>query len=405
MSRFRYGRRLAVPLAGLALLVSACGGTGGFATSDSAPAPAADMRTKSQAGGADAGESAARPEKPRARTEQVKVVPQDRAIIYTAEMTVRAKDVTGAADRARQIVTAAGGHLAMEKSDAYSGGEGSAMLVFKIPPGGYPGVLERLGKELGTRESLQQNTEDVTEQVADVESRLRSAKSALDSLRALLKKADTIGEVLDVEREISGRESDLEALQARQKSLASQTSLATLTLNLVGPATVIPEEEDEPSGFLGGLRSGWEGFVTALKIGLTVLGVLLPWLIVIVPLWLLVAFMLRRSRRNGARRAPSQPLAAAPGGQGSQWVFDGPERSRTPDGPGQAQPSERDQTPDGLGRAQSSERERAPEGPRRAQSSERDQTPGGPGQAQPSEQGRAPEGPGRGMGPDPSEGP
>lgn len=397
MSRFRYGRRLAVPLAGLALLVSACGGTGGFATSDSAPAPAADMRTKSQAGGADAGESAARSEKPGARTEQVKVVPQDRAIIYTAEMTVRAKDVTGAADRARQIVTAAGGHLAMEKSDAYSGGEGSAMLVFKIPPGGYPGVLERLGKELGTRESLQQNTEDVTEQVADVESRLRSAKSALDSLRALLKKADTIGEVLDVEREISGRESDLEALQARQKSLASQTSLATLTLNLVGPATVIPEEEDEPSGFLGGLRSGWEGFVTALKIGLTVLGVLLPWLIVIVPLWLLVAFLLRRSRRNGARRAPSQPLAAAPGGpagspgdQGSPWVFDGPERSRTPDGPAQAQPS-------GQGRA--------PEGPGQAQPSERDQAPDGPAQARPSGQGRAPEGPGRGVGPDPSEGP
>ncbi|MEV0420569.1 DUF4349 domain-containing protein [Streptosporangium canum] len=409
MSRFRYGRRLAVPLAGLALLVSACGGTGGFATSDSAPAPAADMRTKSQAGGADAGESAARPEKPRARTEQVKVVPQDRAIIYTAEMTVRAKDVTGAADRARQIVTAAGGHLAMEKSDAYSGGEGSAMLVFKIPPGGYPGVLERLGKELGTRESLQQNTEDVTEQVADVESRLRSAKSALDSLRALLKKADTIGEVLDVEREISGRESDLEALQARQKSLASQTSLATLTLNLVGPATVIPEEEDEPSGFLGGLRSGWEGFVTALKIGLTVLGVLLPWLIVIVPLWLLVAFLLRRSRRNGARRAPSQPLTAAPGGpagspggQGSSWVFDGPERDQTP---GRARPSEQGRAPEGPEPAQPSERDQTPDGPGQARPSEQGRAPEGPGPAQPSERDQTPDGPGRGTGPDPAEGP
>ncbi|MER5319119.1 DUF4349 domain-containing protein [Streptosporangium roseum] len=391
MSRFRYSRRLAVPLVGLALLASACGGTGGFATSDSAPAPAAGRQAKDSDGESGAGESPARPRTPQTRTEQVKVVPQDRAIIYTAEMTVRAKNVTGAADRARQIVTAAGGHLAMEKSDAHSGGEGSAMLVFKIPPGGYPGVLERLGRELGTRESLQQNTEDVTEQVADVESRLRSAKSALDSLRALLKKADTIGEVLDVEREISGRESDLEALQARQKTLASQTSLATLTLNLVGPATVIPEEEDEPSGFLGGLRAGWKGFVTALKIGLTVLGVLLPWLIVIVPLWLLVAFMLRRSRKNGARTAPSQPLTAAlggpagsPGGQGPRRVSDGPERER---------PSGQDQALDGLWQDQ------APAGPGR------DRGPEGPGQARPSGQDQAPDGPGREAGPEPSERP
>ncbi|GAA4227289.1 hypothetical protein GCM10023075_29820 [Streptosporangium album] len=251
------------------------------------------------------------------------MVPQDRAIIYTAEMTVRAKDVTAAADKARQVVAGAGGYLAMEKSDAYSGGEGSAQLVFKVPPQGYPAVLDRLGKELGTRESLQQNTEDVTEQVADVESRLRSAKTALDSLRTLMKKADTIGQVLDVEREISGREADLESLQARQKSLASQTSLATLTLNLVGPAAVVPEPEEEPSGFLSGLRSGWKGFVTAVKIGLTVLGALLPWMIVIVPLgW--VVLRLGRTRRGTSRTAPApftlEPFTPDP----------------DPDGPGQA---------------------------------------------------------------------
>ena len=157
---------------------------------------------------------------------------------------------------------------------------------------------------------MQQNTEDVTEQVADVESRLKSAKAALDSLRTLLKRADTIGQVLEVEREVSNRESELESLQARQKSLASQTSMATLTLNLVGPATVIPEVEEEPSGFLGGLKTGWSGFVTAVKIALTLLGVLLPWLLVIVPVWLLVAFVLRRNRRNAPPRVlqPTYPF-------------------------------------------------------------------------------------------------
>ncbi|MFI6454323.1 DUF4349 domain-containing protein [Streptosporangium amethystogenes] len=304
MSRFRYGPRLAVLLTGLTLLVSACGGGSLQSTSYEGAAPAADMQAGGQPRVA-APENASKAGGDSPQTGQVRIVPQDRAIVYTAEMTVRAKEVTAAADRARQIVTSVGGYLAMENSDAHSDGEGSATLVFKIPPGNYPGTLDRLGKELGTRESLRQNTEDVTEQVADVESRLKSAKAALDSLRTLLKRANTIGEVLKVEREVSDRESELESLQARQKTLASQTSAATLTLNLVGPAAVVQKkEDDEPAGFLGGLRTGWQAFVVAVKHGLTLLGVLLPWLIVIVPAWLLTAFLLRR-RRNGER-----PLAA-----------------------------------------------------------------------------------------------
>lgn len=323
MSRFRYGPRLAVPLVGLALLVSACGGgvesQSVSDTAASAPAPAAGSDAGGSGVRAPEADSAAREtmnknaaSPPDAQnTAQVQVVPEDRAIVYTAEMTVRAKDVTAAADRARQIVTTAGGYLARERSDAHSDGEGSATLVFKIPPGNYPGTLDRLGRDLGTRESLQQNTKDVTEQVADVESRLKSAKAALDSLRTLLKRANTIGEVLDVEREVSNRESELESLQARQRTLASQTSMATLTLNLVGPATVVQKEDDEPAGFFGGLETGWKAFVSAVKIGLTLLGVLLPWLVLIGLVWLVLAFLLRL-RRGGRGGRSGRPLAPPP---------------------------------------------------------------------------------------------
>ncbi|MEV7006283.1 DUF4349 domain-containing protein [Streptosporangium sp. NPDC051022] len=322
MRKLRYG----LCAVGVALFVSSCGGTSSQSISDSggAPVPAAAERAPM-----DAEAGSARAPKPRAadaqtgqrsQADQVKLVAQDRAIIYIAEMTVRAKDVTAAADSARRIVSTAGGYLATEKSDSRPGDEGSATLVFKIPPGGYPGLLDRLGRELGKRESLQQNTEDVTEQVADVESRLRSSKAALDSLRTLMKKAKTIGEVLDVEREISEREADLEALQSRQKTLASQTSMATLTLNLIGPEVTVETPEEEPAGFFGGLRSGWSAFVMAVKVGLTVLGVLLPWLVLVAVAWVLVVVVRRGRRRNrpapGGRptpgRTPAAPVPTAP---------------------------------------------------------------------------------------------
>ncbi|TYB68528.1 DUF4349 domain-containing protein [Nonomuraea sp. PA05] len=315
MTRFRYGIALTAVCA--TALLTGCGGGGEYATSqsaDSAPAPT----SQAQAGGAARDESSsneARPEK----VEQsggdgvvsgVKVVQQDRQVIYTGSMTVRATQVTPAAQQAKQIATEAGGYLSQEESNASGDDEASAMLEFKIPVAKYPEVLRRLGGELGKQLSLNQNAQDVTLKVADVESRLKSAEQSLESLRTLLKRATTIGQVLDVEREISEREADLESLQAQQKQLAAQTTMATLTLRLVGPVTVVDDPADEPAGFLGGLAAGWRALVSFTKTALTVIGALLPWAAVSLPLIVLMVWLIRRDRRRPV--PPPQPGPEAP---------------------------------------------------------------------------------------------
>jgi hypothetical protein len=327
MSRLRYGPSLVASLAATVLLLSGCGGgaaqstseAGGAAAEPAAKVPAPMNLTRSGAARQDSGSSGAGQDSAASGSQdsanpgtaqggtQVKIQEPDRAIIYTGELTVRAKDVGAAAERAKQIVTAAGGRLDGETSTSFNS-EGNATLVFKIPPDRYQAVVDQVGKELGKRESLRQGTEDVTEQVADVDSRLKSARSSLDQLRTLLAKAKTIGEVLSVEREISGREADLESLQARQKVLAAQTGMATLTLNLVGPSAVVVKPAPEPPGFLSGLKSGWKALVGTARVALNVIGVLLPWLVVLGVLWL--AFVAVRRRVPALRARPSR--AGAP---------------------------------------------------------------------------------------------
>ncbi|MFC6086043.1 DUF4349 domain-containing protein [Sphaerisporangium aureirubrum] len=323
MSRLRGRRPLVAALAAGVIVLSGCSGgaSGAPASLDSggaadAPAPAMERApVAGEAGGNAAGgraqrqDAAADKDGGEAREDSPKLAPTDRAIIYTGEMTVRATDVAAAADKAKQIVTGAGGRLDREESTSFNR-EAGATLVFKVPPAAYPSVLDRLGKELGKRQSLSQSTEDVTEQVADVESRLASAKAALEQLRTLLGKAKTIGEVLQVERQIGDREADLESLQARQKVLASQTSAATLTLRLVGPAAVIAQPpKPEPAGFLSGLKSGWRALVSTVKVGLTVLGAILPWLIPVALIWLLYRAIRRLlPARTPAPAGPALPL-------------------------------------------------------------------------------------------------
>jgi hypothetical protein len=161
-----------------------------------------------------------------------------------------------------------------------------------------------LAGQLGTKLSLQQQAEDVTEQVADVDSRVKSAQATLQMFRKILDRANTIGEVLNVEQEISQREADLEALQARQKSLAQQARYATVTLRLEAPGKQAAPPKPAADGFLGGLKSGWHAFTAVLSVVVTLLGWLLPFLVVAaligLPVW-----KLRNVRRRSPVAAPT----------------------------------------------------------------------------------------------------
>ncbi|MER5997383.1 DUF4349 domain-containing protein [Nonomuraea angiospora] len=315
MRRIRYGIALATACS--ALLLAGCGGgsRSNVLTSDAggeAAAPAVASAAPDQAQEQDVGKQP-RPQRQDngGLVSNVKLTQQDRQVIYTGSMTVRAKQVTAAVQQAKQIVTSAGGYLSKEETSSASDSEDTAMLEFKVPPEKYAEVLGRLGKDLGKQLSMNQGTQDVTMQMADVNSRLKSAQQSLDSLRTLLKKADTIGQVLQVEREISTREADLESLQAQQKELTTQVAMATLTLRLVGPVTEVQDPEEEPAGFLGGLKAGWKALVSFTKIALTVLGALLPWLIASLPLIALVIYL---ARRNRVRRptVPTPPPGPGP---------------------------------------------------------------------------------------------
>ncbi|GAA3687702.1 DUF4349 domain-containing protein [Nonomuraea antimicrobica] len=317
MRTIRYGIALSAAVC-VALVSAGCGGGGGGASAISAAQP--PQATSERAPAVSTGDAIeqAGPEKQARSDEQgivsdVAATRQERQVVYTGNMTVRAERVSTAAQRAKQIVTEAGGHLSQERTNSADATEDSATLEFKIPPDRYPGVLGRFGKELGKQLSMEQKTQDVTLQVADVESRLKSAQQSLESLRALLKRAGTIGQVLDVEREISKREADLESLQAQQKELATQTALATLTLWLVGPVTEVADPAEEPAGFLGGLRAGWDALVSLTKTALTVLGALVPWAVVSLPLVVLLVLLVRRDRAGRAGRAGSRQRPSGPG--------------------------------------------------------------------------------------------
>ncbi|NYD51020.1 putative lipid-binding transport protein (Tim44 family) [Actinomadura luteofluorescens] len=259
-------------------------------------------------------------------------LPTGREVVHTADLRVRAGDVEAAAAKAKQLVAAAGGYVEREST---SSDPARSEIALKIPGDRYAEVLGRLGTELGTKLSLSQQAEDVTGEVADVDARVRSAKATLESFRKLLGRANSVGEIMSIEQEISEREADLEALQARQKSLAHRTQFATVTVTLVSRAA--PAEKDEPrGGFVGGLENGWHAFTAFVGGVAAVLGWLLPFLVAAAVVGLPALALRRRRRARSAadpapeperepEREPQSAKAAVGAGEGpSQAPPQGP---------------------------------------------------------------------------------
>jgi hypothetical protein len=244
-------------------------GAGSFA--ESAPsgpgagdASAAHARVPAASGGLDAKQAG-------------RLAAASQSIIYTASLTVTVRDVTGAAATAAGYASAAGGYTSAENALPHGNGgrRPTVSLTLKVPVPGYPAALHRIGL-LGRQSALSQQSTDVTQQVANVRSRVISERDAIAQLRTLLRRAGTVTGLLQVQEQISSDESALEALLAQQRALDHETSYATISVFLLGPRPHAAAHPVTRHGFTGGLGAGWDGFLSAVGWVLTALGVVLP---------------------------------------------------------------------------------------------------------------------------------
>ncbi|MGW6358875.1 DUF4349 domain-containing protein [Streptomyces sp. NPDC055092] len=312
----RPGRR-GIRAAGAVLLVAALALTGCSAgASDSGDsskaaggeAAAADRGAAKEAGGGQSDAKSSRREPPKLTGVH---------IIRTATLTVQVKDVPQALDKARTAAEDAGGMVGDETTDRDGRGHERSRVVLRVPQERYEQVL---GDLAGTGRLIERNkkSQDVTDQVVDVDSRVKSQRASVARVRELMDKATKLSDVVALEGELSTRESDLEALLAQQASLKDRTSLATITLSLTETPVKPAGHKDEDPGFTDAVAGGWGAFVTMLRWVAVAVGAVLPFAVVgglLVFVWLrLVRPRLPRGATAAARPSTTAlgPLPAHP---------------------------------------------------------------------------------------------
>jgi hypothetical protein len=298
-------------VAGILLSGCSAGSSDSTSSTGSAPQAAADGAGEAAAGGAAPPAQDTQGKNAPAKAPDLSV--DQRSIIYTGSITIRVDDVNQAAAKATGIVLAAGGFIGGDKRNV-TDGSSDATLQLRVPAEKFQSVVDQIAASLGKEEQRGINTEDVTEQTVDLDARIGVQQARVDSGRRLLSQAKSLNDLIMLEKEVATRESDLASLQAKKRRLADLTALSTITVVLLDPQAAAVKKDDNPAGFLGGLKSGWNALVASLAVVLTVLGALLPWLLALgIPIWAAIYFYRRYARRRPTTLAtPAGPIPTAP---------------------------------------------------------------------------------------------
>ena len=247
-------------------------------------------------------------------------------IVVNAGMDVRVKDVNKALDAIRAAAAAAGGTVTDltvasgtgetpspqpldTSSAARSTGPSSATVTLRIPVAKLPDVQRRV-TSLGDVVSQSSSESDVTQQHVDMAARLKNLQAEEVRLRDLLKRAGSVSDLLEVERELSRVRGEIESMQAQLAYLEKQAAMATLSITLAQPGALVRPPAATwgiADAFTLGVQSA-AGVVRAFITGAIALS---PVALLALLAWVVWRLATRRRRRANAIQQENQPDATS----------------------------------------------------------------------------------------------
>lgn len=285
--------------------VSACGNDSDSSASEvpfeMADAPAASIDPGRGSDG-DVGGDAAAPESVGAPS----LLTPGQALAIRAGVTVGTSNVrTAVADT---LVAVQRNNASVFTADVTIGDEhedgsidGAGYFVVQVPPSDLEPLIADLDATVGDVTGRTQDSENVTDQLVDLEIRIGVERDVIGRFQALLADATEFQDIVDIERVISERTISLEQLLASQRNLESRVEFSTLTVELRYAAPTA-EVIDSSDGIADAWRAGWDVFVGALfAIGFA-LAVAAPFLLtaalVLGAVWLIGRRRFRRDDRS-----------------------------------------------------------------------------------------------------------
>jgi len=194
----------------------------------------------------------------------------------------------------------------VSNSQSYSDADGnmtSGQITIKVDKANFDAVLNKI-KAMGKVQNVNITVSDVTQEYVDNESRLKNLDSQRTSLINLMEKSATVKDSIEIQRELSNVEGQIEIIKGRQNYLDNLIAYSTIDITLAEPQAIT---ESNQGGFIGAIKRGAIGALTVIRVIATGLVAISPLLviagIILIIIWLSLKARNRKRKRLQAMEA------------------------------------------------------------------------------------------------------
>ena len=165
---------------------------------------------------------------------------QNRQNIKNGRLDIEVESITTATQSLKTIISNEKGYI----YSSYNRSEREVFFKTKIPPEKLESIITS-ASSLGEVTSKTISTHDVTDEMINIDAKIKNLTALRDRFRDLLTKTTKISEIIEVERELNRIQTELDSIEGRYNALKSQVAMSTLEIGIKQERTY------GPLGYLG----------------------------------------------------------------------------------------------------------------------------------------------------------
>jgi hypothetical protein len=156
----------------------------------------------------------------------------------------------------------------------------TGVITFMVPAAKFDETIDKLAK-MGKVQNEHISGNDVSAQYVDLQARLANQEAQRNAMLALLKRAQSIADIIAVQTQIGQITGQIEQLKGQIQYIEHNTTYSTVTVNLLEVGAPVQTASQDSWGFVSALGDAAHNFVTTINYVVTGLGAIGPILILL----------------------------------------------------------------------------------------------------------------------------
>jgi len=241
-----------------------------------------------------------------------------RKIVRQAELELEVPSPSTAQTAIERMAEQHGGYVvsAARDTDHETSVDIRVNLVVRVPQAELTATLaelKRLGRGIGSERIT---SDDVTDEYIDLSARIQSQQGLEQQYLEILKRAATVKDAMDVQKQLAEVRAEIERLQGRAHLLDKESAFSTLTVHLT---TAVPQIAVSRTTFGGTLSRAWADAISLsvdlIEDGIHFFAMLIPVVLLlglpsVLGVWLLLRTVRALSARSRRRKVANATSAA-----------------------------------------------------------------------------------------------